>query len=410
MAPPPAPPLPSAKVVGVASNAFVQPPLSRRGHGPGIVIVDAGVPSAESSDTIDPLPQKKWAEEGYAVARITYQKDIQAEWAIDSALEKAADALANLESCDTKDKFALIVYGNPSEYPAGFVSKLQTAYRSSSRIVAATSFSTEWDLSFKPELVHIVGKGADVSRENTTIYAYPNVVSASFILPGATDFLYSAASVAHTRGVTFVKKHLGGPNFDLEKIWDEHTYYEFENRSVENTMATMVDEPYVNHIPTMTGGVGRERLTTFYRHHFIFSNPEDTELELVSRTIGVDRIVDEFVFCMTHNAKVDWLLPGVPPTGKKLRLPFTSIVNIRGDRLYHEHISWDQTTALIQCGLLPEYLPFPYPLEDGRTPAPGKKFEYRVPGAGWDVPAKLKDQGAAPSNEMFDWEVREVDA
>lgn len=156
--------------------------------------------------------------------------------------------------------------------------------------------------------MHIAGKPASaLSRPNTSTYDYPEVKSEAFIVPGAADFLYSAASVAHTRAVTFLKKHLGGPLFDLEKIWAEHVYYEFENRSVEHTMSTMVDEPYVNHIPTMTGGVGRERLTNFYRYHFIFSNPDDTALELVSRTVGVDRIIDEFIFVFTHNKQVDWL-------------------------------------------------------------------------------------------------------
>jgi carboxymethylenebutenolidase len=102
-------------------------------------------------------------------------------------------------------------------------------------------------------------------------------------------------------------------------------------------------------------------------------------------------------------------LPGVPPTGKPLRLPFTSIVNIRGDRLYHEHIAWDQCTALIQAGLMPEYLSFPYAV-DGKTPEAGKKFEYRVPAGGHEVSAKLQDHGAAPSNGMFAYEVRVVDA
>lgn len=77
------------------------------------------------------------------------------------------------------------------------------------------------------------------------------MLSSDFIVPGCRDFSYSAASVAHTRSLTFIKKHLGGPVFDLEKIWDEHTYYEFEDRSVEKTMETMVLEPYVNHIPTV---------------------------------------------------------------------------------------------------------------------------------------------------------------
>lgn len=200
------------------------------------------------------------------------------------------------------------VYGAPADYPVGFAAQLQAAYKTASNILVSVSFSPEWDLSVKPEVVHIAGKPASaLSRTNTSAYEYAQVQSEKFIVPGTDVFHYSAASVAHTRGLTFIKKHLQGPIFDLEKIWDEHTYYEFENRSVENTMLTMVDEPYVNHIPTMTGGVGRERLTNFYRHHFIFSNPDDTQLELVSRTIGVDRIVDEFVFSLTHTAKVDWL-------------------------------------------------------------------------------------------------------
>ena len=99
----------------------------------------------------------------------------------------------------------------------------------------------------------------------------------------------------------------------------------------------------------------------------------------------------------------------MPPTGKHLRIPFTSVVNIRGDRLHHEHISWDQGTVLAQAGLLPEYLPFPYPLLDGRKPAPGKRFEYRVPAAGVEISKKLVDENSVPSNEMFGFTIREVD-
>lgn len=100
---------------------------------------------------------------------------------------------------------------------------------------------------------------------------------------------------------------MGGPYFDLEAIWEEHTLFEFGERAVEKTMSTMVQEPYVNHIPTMTGGVGRANLTNFYRDHFIFNNPEDTALELVSRTVGIDRVIDEFIFSFTHNRMIDWL-------------------------------------------------------------------------------------------------------
>lgn len=76
---------------------------------------------------------------------------------------------------------------------------------------------------------------------------------------------------------------------DLAALWEAHCRYEFETRDVDATMATMVARPYVNHIPTMTGGVGHDELKRFYKYHFIGSNPPDTELRPVSRTIGADR-------------------------------------------------------------------------------------------------------------------------
>jgi carboxymethylenebutenolidase len=101
-------------------------------------------------------------------------------------------------------------------------------------------------------------------------------------------------------------------------------------------------------------------------------------------------------------------LPGVPPTGKHLSIPFVGIVNIRGDRLFHEHISWDQGTVLRQLGLLPEYLPFPYPIQGTMAPE-GKQFEYRVPVAGLETSRKLVDENSVQSNAMFEFAMREVD-
>jgi carboxymethylenebutenolidase len=72
-------------------------------------------------------------------------------------------------------------------------------------------------------------------------------------------------------------------------------------------MNTMVQEPYVNHIPTLTGGIGRKELSHFYANHFIFNNPVNTALELVSRTLGIDRVVDEFIMSFTHDRMIDWL-------------------------------------------------------------------------------------------------------
>jgi len=139
---------------------------------------------------------------------------------------------------------------------------------------------------------------------------------------------------------------------DLVALWEAHTRFEFETRDVNATMATMVAEPYVNHIPTMTGGVGYSQLKRFYAYHFILENPPDFRLTPVSRTIGTDTIVDEFIVHFTHTTEIDWLLPGVPPTGLPVEIPTVAIVKFEGDKLAHEHIYWDQASVLAQLGLL----------------------------------------------------------
>jgi|ERR1700712_1032937 carboxymethylenebutenolidase len=139
---------------------------------------------------------------------------------------------------------------------------------------------------------------------------------------------------------------------DLVALWETHCRYEFEVRDVEATMATMVPEPYVNHIPTMTGGVGHDELKNFYASHFIGSNPPDFAMTPVSRTVGIDSIVDEFVVRFTHTTAVDWMLPRVAPTGRRVEIPMVAIVRFQGDKLVHEHIYWDQASVLVQIGLL----------------------------------------------------------
>jgi carboxymethylenebutenolidase len=139
---------------------------------------------------------------------------------------------------------------------------------------------------------------------------------------------------------------------DLAALWDAHCRYEFETRDVAATMATMVPEPYVNHVPTMTGGVGHDQLKRFYANHFIGQNPPDTALTLVSRTVGADSLVDEMIFSFTHTSEVDWMLPGVRPTGRRVEIPLVAIVKFEGDKLAHEHIYWDQASVLAQIGLL----------------------------------------------------------
>ncbi len=138
----------------------------------------------------------------------------------------------------------------------------------------------------------------------------------------------------------------------LRRLWEEHVQYEFSTRNTEETLATMVEDAYVNHIPVLTGGVGRDELREFYSKRFIPQMPPDTEMTPVSRTIGEDQLVDEMVFKFTHSIRMDWMLPGVAPTGKRVEVPLVAIVRFREGKLAHEHIYWDQASVLAQIGLI----------------------------------------------------------
>ena len=142
------------------------------------------------------------------------------------------------------------------------------------------------------------------------------------------------------------------PEHDLAALWEEHCRHEFETRDVEATMATMVAAPYVNHIPTLAGGVGHDQLKRFDTYHVIGANPPDTAMIPVSRTIGADRIVDEVIFRFTHTATIDWMLPGIAPTGRTVEVPLVAIVQFHDGKVAHEHIYWDQASVLVQIGRL----------------------------------------------------------
>jgi len=193
-------------------------------------------------------------------------------------------------------------------------------------------------------------------RPGVTLNVYPGVDHA-FARPNGHHYHRPSALMAYERSIAALKAVMG-PHHDLSALWDKHCEYEFGTRDVAATMATMVAEPYVNHIPTMTGGVGARDLSRFYREHFVNSNPPDTALTPISRTVGATQVVDEMIFSFTHTTEVPWMLPGVTPTGRRVEVPLLAVVKFRGDKLYHEHIYWDQASVLVQVGLLdPRLLP-----------------------------------------------------
>jgi carboxymethylenebutenolidase len=196
------------------------------------------------------------------------------------------------------------------------------------------------------------------SNSLVTLHNYPEQDHA-FGRPGGAHYDARAAELANLRTLEFFVRHLAGEGFaNAQKVladkWDEHVKYEFATRDTEDTLKTMVPDAYVNHVPVMTGGVGHDQLREFYSQRFIPQMPPDTSMTPVSRTIGIDRVVDEMVFEFTHTIKMDWMLPGVEPTNKHVKVPLIVVVHFRDGKLAHEHIYWDQASVLAQLGLIDE--------------------------------------------------------
>jgi carboxymethylenebutenolidase len=230
---------------------------------------------------------------------------------------------------------------------------------------------------FVPAAARDAVASAFKERGDVEVYVYPGADHA-FNNPIRPTYDRFAASLAHSRTIGLLHQAIG-PRFDLSALWERHADFEFKYHDAAATMTTMVDEPYVNHVPTMTGGLGQRELYRFYKNHFIPKLPKDLKIIPVSRTVGPDRVVDEIIFCFTHDIEVDFLLPGIPPTGKYVEIPTVAIVQFRGGKLAHEHIHWDQATALVQLGLL-----------DPKT----------LPVAGRETAEKLIDE-TRPSNAMM---------
>jgi carboxymethylenebutenolidase len=208
-------------------------------------------------------------------------------------------------------------------------------------------------------LLHLAGMGPTAAAVDSVrhrlgpdaeVYLYPGVAP-GFAVPGRPAYDKQGADMAHTRTIALLRRVLG-PRYDLSALWEAHRACEFITRDVDATMRTMIAEPYVNHVPTLTGGYGHANLRRFYKDHFIPKSPKDTRTIPISRTVGADRVVNEALLCFTHDCEIDWLLPGVAPTGKYVEVALVGIITFRGDKLVHEHIYWDQASVLVQVGLL----------------------------------------------------------
>jgi carboxymethylenebutenolidase len=160
------------------------------------------------------------------------------------------------------------------------------------------------------------------------------------------------------------------PQTDLARLWEEHTKHEFSARDTDATLATMVEDAYVNHVPVLTGGAGKNALRVFYSMDFIPRMPPDTKLTPISRTVGEEQLVDEMIFSFTHSQEMPWMLPGIAPTNRYVEVALVAIVRFRDGKVAHEHIYWDQASVLKQIGLL----------TDPRLPVFGAESAHKVRG------------------------------
>src|SRR5262249_5959983 len=160
-------------------------------------------------------------------------------------------------------------------------------------------------------------------------------------------------------------------------LWEAHLKAELQDKNSLASCDTMVANPYVNHVAVLTGGVGRRQLENYYSRYFIPGQPPDLEIVLISRTVRQERIVDAFVYRCTHSIAMEWLVPGVPPTGRRIEVAVVVIISFEGGKMKSEQIYWDQASVLVQLGLLDPM---------------------GLPVAGAEVAHKALDPTAVPSN------------
>ena len=180
---------------------------------------------------------------------------------------------------------------------------------------------------------------------------------------------------------------------DIEPVREAHATLSLGHRDASATVQTMRPDAHVTYLPTLTGGDGKRALHHFYEDFFMPGLPPSFNTRLVSRTSGVDRVVDEFVVSFKHSVEMEWILPGVAPTNRDVEIAMVSVVAVRGGKLVHEHVYWDQASVLMQIGALdpnnvPEQLK-----ENGCE---------KLPVVGPEAARKVLDPDVVPANDLLD--------
>ena len=342
--------------------------LPRTGSGPGLVLAAGagGVDAAMRSIA------ERYAEEGYVTLApdgediVAAAKTLRARREVEGGIGGVGFGRGGALVCKaaTSGAFAVAIAYDTADIDPAIPCPIQVHLSAN-------------DKTISPAEVERL-RSALAGHARADVHVYPRAEH-GFWNHGRPDvYDKPTARFADTRAIAFLRGVLG-PTFDLAALWDEHVRQEIVVKDVDATMATMVAEPYVNHVPTMTGGTGYRDLYRFYRDNFISKRPSERVAVPISRTVGPDRVIDEVYVRLKHDIEIDWLLPGIAPTGKWLEAAFIVVACFRGDKLYHEHIYWDQASLLVQLGLI-----------DAK----------RLPVGGAEVARKLLDE-SLPANELI---------
>ncbi|KAI0451383.1 hypothetical protein F5B21DRAFT_528051 [Xylaria acuta] len=204
-----------------------------------------------------------------------------------------------------------------------------------------------------------VGGVAVVGGGPTNYPCYRYEAAAGFAEGDLDEYEPVAAELAWSRSLDALRTAFR-IDVELERVVEKNLEGKFYTRNLGQIMSTYTAHkpPHATYFPTLSGGIGAQELRRFYADYFLSANPESTKLTLVSRTAGADRVVDELHLSFKHTQEMPWMLPGVPPTNRRVEIAVVSIVTLRGGKLYHEHVYWDQASVLAQVGLLdPKVVP-----------------------------------------------------
>ncbi|KAI8626595.1 dienelactone hydrolase [Xylariaceae sp. FL1651] len=336
------------------------------------------------SDDFDELTLREWRDEGFNVEYLPLGAS-SAEYKAELASLKTQ---ANLGPCET---YGIIAYGDaasicleyfhvmdnnpefklcclvayyPTQIPdtrAQFPSAVSVLAHLAGKEVGVVSHSQLVGIQGKRRVTkRPVERGLGSGGLNKMAYpSYTYDAEPGFAEHDLDEYHKISAELAWSRSLAAVRRAFR-MDVDPEMVLEQNVEGKFYARQLGQTMSTYTTRksPHVTYFPTLTGGIGAGELRRFYSEYFLSSNPPSTKLTLLSRTVGGDRVVDELHVAFKHTQEMPWILPGVPPTNKRVEVIVVSIVTLRGGKLYHEHVYWDQASVLVQTGLLdPKLVP-----------------------------------------------------